>query len=144
MNASTLAESSGLSVETVTGILAAVRDEIVDLVLVKKNNVTLNLGFGILNLRQGGTVEFKSNTATMMASPEHDKLPVSQEHDKFTSADKKTTQSAFSQKRQSETVSRQTNAERNLNFMQQRQASQQSRADVRSAKSLGGNRDLNK
>jgi hypothetical protein len=72
MNPTALAEASGMTVETVTGIFAAVRDEIVDLVMVKKNNVSLNLGFGVLNLRQGGTVEFKSNTAALAVEANED------------------------------------------------------------------------
>jgi len=50
-----------MAVETVTAILSGVRDEIVDLVVVKKQNASLNLGYGSLMLRAGGTVEFKSN-----------------------------------------------------------------------------------
>lgn len=50
-----------MPVETVTSILAGIRDEIVDLVVVKKQNAQLNMAFGTLNLRAGGTVEFKSN-----------------------------------------------------------------------------------
>lgn len=58
---------------------------------------------------------------------------MSPEHDRFTSADKRTT---FTQKRQSENLSKQSNAERSLNFMQQRQASQGvNRSDVKSATS---------
>lgn len=60
---------------------------------------------------------------------------MSLEHDLASSASKKETKSAFSQKRLSETVSRKSNAERSLNFMQQRQASQ-NRSEVQSAKSL--------
>lgn len=93
-----LAEQCGTTVETVTGILSGVRDEIVDLVVVKKQNAALNLGFGTLNLRAGGTVEFKSNNGASNLAIEIDfeKTPLSPEHDRFTSADKKST---FSQKR---------------------------------------------
>jgi len=37
-----------MSVEAVTALLTGVRDEIVELVVVKKQNVTLNFGFGLL------------------------------------------------------------------------------------------------
>lgn len=60
-----LAEQCGMTVETVTGVMSGVRDEIVDLVVVKKQNASLNLGFGTLNLRAGGTVEFKSNSSSV-------------------------------------------------------------------------------
>lgn len=56
-----IAEACQTSTETVTAFFAGIRDEVVDLVLNKNLNVSLNFGFGILNLRQGGTVEFKSN-----------------------------------------------------------------------------------
>lgn len=46
-----IAEKSDLSNETVTSVLAGVRDEIVELVSTKKTNVTLNFGFGTLNLK---------------------------------------------------------------------------------------------
>lgn len=66
LSASELAEASGITAENVSAILGAVRDQVVDLVMIKKQNVTLNLGFGVLCLRQGGTVEFKSNMAALV------------------------------------------------------------------------------
>lgn len=91
MSIATLAEISGLPVDNVTSILAAVRDEVVDLVMIKKHNVALNLGFGVLNLRQGGTVEFKSNTTAQVVETDYDVIPVSNEHaaDQLSSAEKK-------------------------------------------------------
>lgn len=112
-----------MTVETVTAILSGIRDEIVDLVVVKKQNASLNFSFGTLNLRAGGTVEFKSSVSALAIETDIDKLAASPQQDAgdaLTSADKKTNGQTFSQKRQSETFSRQSNAERSLQFMQQR------------------------
>ncbi len=54
-----LSELSGLSVESVTSLLCSVRDEIVDLVVCRKSNVSVNFGFGVLQILSTGTVEFK-------------------------------------------------------------------------------------
>lgn len=83
MSVSALADNCGTNTETVTGILAGIRDEIVDLVIGRKSNVSLNLGFGILNLRSGGTVEFKSNSITSVEN-DFDKLP--DDYDRFSSS----------------------------------------------------------
>jgi hypothetical protein len=61
VNLGKLAEACDLPMESVQNILAGIRDEIVDHVIVKKGNVSLNFGFGTLNLRAGGSIEFKSN-----------------------------------------------------------------------------------
>lgn len=53
-----LSESTGLTVEQVTGILSTIRDEIVDQVVNKKSNVCINFGFGHLVMNKG-TMEFK-------------------------------------------------------------------------------------
>lgn len=45
-----LAEASGMTSDNVNAILGAIRDEIVHLVMVKKQNVALNFVFGTLNL----------------------------------------------------------------------------------------------
>ena len=45
-----LAEASGMTSENVNAILGAIRDEVVDLVMVKKQNIALNFVFGNLNL----------------------------------------------------------------------------------------------
>ncbi len=45
-----LAEASGMTSENVNAILGAIRDEVVDLVMVKKQNIALNFVFGTLNL----------------------------------------------------------------------------------------------
>lgn len=45
-----LAEASGMTSENVNAILGAIRDEVFDLVMVKKQNVALNFMFGTLNL----------------------------------------------------------------------------------------------
>lgn len=45
-----LAEASGMTSENVNAIFGAIRDEVVDLVMVKKQNVALNFVFGTLNL----------------------------------------------------------------------------------------------
>jgi hypothetical protein len=74
-----LSESSGLSVEAVNSILSSVRDEIVDLVVNKKSNVSLNLGFGILHILSSGTVEFKPVTNNLIDMPDTDKLPETNE-----------------------------------------------------------------
>lgn len=83
-----VAEAADLSVETVTSILAGVRDEIVDLVMVRKTNATLNFGFGLLQLRIGGTIEFKSGDASVAVAnfPEFDRIPHSTEFDAETNA----------------------------------------------------------
>jgi hypothetical protein len=50
LSTSELAEASGMTSENVNAILGAIRDEVVDLVMVKKQNVALNFVFGTLNL----------------------------------------------------------------------------------------------
>jgi hypothetical protein len=75
LSTATIAEESLTSVETVNGLLSGIRDEIVDLVLVRKQNIVLNFGFGTLNLRQGGFVDFKSNSFLSAIDVEFDKLP---------------------------------------------------------------------
>jgi len=55
------------------GILTGIREEIFDLVIMKKGSVLLNFGFGSLNLRAGGSVEFKS--INNVSSNDLDKLP---------------------------------------------------------------------
>jgi len=114
-----LADASGMTTDNANAILGAIRDEVVDLVMVKKQNVTLNLLFGTLNLTQQGTVEFKSvsNNAAQELDDQQDKLPVSLEHSQSQSARKKESKSSYSIRRQSEVLSRKSNAERNLNFM---------------------------
>ena len=114
-----LADASGMTTENANAILGAIRDEVVDLVMVKKQNVTLNLLFGTLNLTQQGTVEFKSvsNNAAQELDDQQDKLPVSLEHSQTQSARKKESKSSYSIRRQSEVLSRKSNAERNINFM---------------------------
>jgi len=78
-----------MTVETVTSILSGIRDEIVDLVVVKKQNATINLQFGALSLRAGGTVEFKSSNCLGIET-DQDKLAGSPEADRGSmSADKK-------------------------------------------------------
>lgn len=101
MSVAGISDASGLTVENITSILGAVRDEVVDLVMVKKHNVALNLGFGVLNLRQGGTVEFKSNSSAQVVETDYDKIPNSNEHDILSSADKGSSakKSTFSHKR---------------------------------------------
>lgn len=49
-----------MATETVTGVLAALRDEISDFVIVNKNNATVNFQFGQLIYKSGGFVEFKA------------------------------------------------------------------------------------
>ena len=114
-----LADASGMTTENANAILGAIRDEVVDLVMVKKQNVTLNLLFGTLMLTQQGTVEFKSvsNNAAQELDDQQDKLPVSLEHSQTQSARKKESKSSYSIRRQSEVLSRKSNAERNINFM---------------------------
>jgi hypothetical protein len=41
-------------------MLTGIRDEIVEIVLAKKQNVVLNFEFGTLSLNKRGTVEFKT------------------------------------------------------------------------------------
>lgn len=132
MNTLALAETCAASLETVTGLLAGIRDEIVDLVLARKHNVTLAIGLGSLFLRSNGTVEFKSaGSAAAVSTEEFDRLP--EDYDRFSnSVMARTHTSGFSHRKQSENVgSRHSTAERSLNFMQQRQASQ-GRCDVQS------------
>jgi hypothetical protein len=60
VNYGQIAEQSDLTVESVYSILAGVRDEIVNQVILKQGNAQLNFGFGTLYLRKGSLVEFKS------------------------------------------------------------------------------------
>lgn len=60
-----VAEQSKTSLEAVNSVLSGVRDEIVDNVLVRKNNVAMNFGFGSLNLRAGGFIEFRSTSTAL-------------------------------------------------------------------------------
>ena len=58
ISVSYIAEQANLTVESVTNLLAGIRDEVVE--VVKNQTVALNFGFGTLTLRVGGSVEFKS------------------------------------------------------------------------------------
>lgn len=69
-----LADECRTTVETVNSFLSGIRDEVVDLVVNKKQNATLNFGFGTLSLRHGGTVEFKSSFSQTIET-DYDKLP---------------------------------------------------------------------
>ena len=72
--------------------MAGIRDEIVDSVMVKKNNCMLSFGFGSLNLRHNGSVEFKSSHSgaqKLAEEQEQDKIPISAEFDNVSSASKK-------------------------------------------------------
>jgi len=81
--------------------LSGVRDEIVEHVINKRNNACLNVFFGLLNLRQGGAVEFKSNASVPPAVDDYDKLP--SDYDRFSSMMSKTHNSAsFAVRKQSE------------------------------------------
>jgi len=90
---------------------------------VKKQNAQLNLAHGCLKLSAGGTVEFKSSSAGLAIETDYDKIatmsPENTAERISMSGDKKSNATnVFSQKRQSETVSRQSHAERSLQFMQ--------------------------
>jgi hypothetical protein len=75
-----LSDLSAQTAENVTGLLAGVRDEIVESVIQRKNNCSLNFGFGILSLRANGTVEFRSSAVTQVAEGQNeDKIPNSAE-----------------------------------------------------------------
>jgi len=65
--------------------------------MVKKNNAVLNFGFGALNLRHNGSVEFKSH-APIAADFDTDKIPASAEFDNVSSASKKPSQICASKK----------------------------------------------
>jgi hypothetical protein len=80
LSINTIADATNQTVETVTGILAGIRDEIVDHVIIKKNNASLNFGVGVLSLRQSGTVEFKSYPIHSSEFGE-DRIPNSAEFD---------------------------------------------------------------
>jgi len=113
-----------MTVEAVTSLLTGIRDEIVELVVVKKQNVTLNFLFGQLQLRAGGVVEFKTSSSGLAVEADCDKMASTMSPDMadkvLTSAEKKSLNGTFTQKRQSESAFRQSHAERSLNFMQQR------------------------
>lgn len=89
ISVSQLADACNQTVETVTGILSGIRDEIVDFVLVKKNNASLNFGFGVLNLRAQGTAEFKSASCAVSDYHIEDKFPISAEFSDSISTTKK-------------------------------------------------------
>lgn len=85
VNTAAVAEDCGAPVETVNGLLAGIRDEIVDLVITRKHNVQLNIGLGSLSLRHTGTVEFKSSGAAAQAQAEDfDRLP--DDYDRFSNS----------------------------------------------------------
>lgn len=117
LSVSHISETSGATSEVVHSILAGIRDEIVDTVLVRKNNASLNFGFGVLNLRANGTVEFKSTAGAVTEQQIEDKIPASSEFGETVSTVKKALSQA---KKYSETASQKSIAERSLNFMQQR------------------------
>jgi len=97
--------------------LAGIRDEVVDAVMVRKHNSTLNFGFGTLHLRHNGTVEFKSQTSGVnVAEQDTDKIPVSAEFDQNSSSSKRP--SIQSRQPAKDTQSQQSITERSLHFMQ--------------------------
>jgi len=85
LNIAKISEASEIPTEAVTSILAGIRDEIVDLIIVRKSSATLNFGFGSLFLRNG-TVEFKSGNSTNDVTFDFDKIPHSAEFDEVTNA----------------------------------------------------------
>jgi hypothetical protein len=105
-----LADASGMSVEAVTALLTGLRDEIVDIVVVKKQSVSLNFNFGLLQLRAGGVVEFKTNSVGLAAEGDCDKMASTMSPDMaekmLSSAEKKSMNGTFNGKRQSESASR--------------------------------------
>jgi hypothetical protein len=91
-----------------------VRDEVVDAVLVRKNNVCLSFSFGWLNLRHSGVVEFKSSSPFNFAEEEPDKMPACPEFENASCAGKARSQAP------KDSQSQQSITERSLHFMQQR------------------------
>lgn len=100
----------------ITGILSAIRTEIVDIVKLKKANLNLNFGFGTLHLGSGGTVEFKSNLQFVKGETDADNIPVINELDKITTSKRPESQS-ISKRSNCEVLSRISNTDRSLNFM---------------------------
>lgn len=122
INFAAIAENSGASNETVTSLLTGVRDEIVDHVINRKKEALLNCVFGSLTLRLAGTIEWKSNVGAMQIADDFDKLPMDYpvgSGDRFSQTMSRSNQS-FNQRKQSDKFSQMSNAERSLNFMQQR------------------------
>lgn len=124
MNASAIAEIVGCSSEYIHSILAGIRDEVVEHVLVRRQSVVLNFGFGALNLRASGQVEFKSGCGGLKALQDlvEDAIPPCEILDTPQKLGVKLKKHHSLSKR--DVVSKVSLAERSLNFMQQRQASQ--------------------
>jgi hypothetical protein len=123
MNASAIAEIVGCSSEYIQSILAGIRDEVVEHVMVRKQSVILNFGFGVLNLRASGQVEFKSGSAGLKALQAivEDVIPPCEILDTPQKPGVKLLNHHSLSKR--DVLSKVSQAERSLNFMQQRQAS---------------------
>ena len=81
---SAVAQEAQESEETVTSILGAIRDAVLE--LVKKNNVALNCTVGSLILRPNGQIEFKPSLTPDASEKQavDDKIPYSAEFDKTT------------------------------------------------------------
>ena len=83
LNYNILAKTCEVSTETVTGILAAMREQVADCVIVQKHNLTLSFHFGQLAFKNG-EVEFKVSEAQPIAVT--DQIPYSKEFDAATNA----------------------------------------------------------
>lgn len=119
VSASAIAECVGCSPEYVQSILIGIRDEVVEHVMVRRQSVALNFGFGVLNLRSGGHVEFKSGAGGLKALQDviGDTIPPCPDLDTPQKpAAKLLTQKAHSISKR-DVVSKVSQAERSLNFM---------------------------
>ena len=78
-----IAEACQVSSDLVANILASVRDEIADFVVIKKGNANIAFSFGTLYLRSAGTIEFKSqqNGTSADLTEKLDRIPHSDEFD---------------------------------------------------------------
>ena len=121
-----IAEHCNTTTETVSSLLSGVRDEVVDNVLVKRKDVTLNFGVGTLNLRQGGFIEFRSahvfapSDETVECEPEPATVDAVDEPEKAAQSVAASRVKSLNSRKASDLSSQKSLADRNLSFMQSR------------------------
>ena len=115
-----IADVCNCGADLVQAVLQQVRDEIVDLVTVKKNNVTLNFLVGTLHITMNGCVQFKSLTLSEVNQQASQTQSVRLTEASLRGLDKMS--QASSQRGLDDRRSQQSITERSINFMQQRQA----------------------
>lgn len=115
-----IADVCNCGADLVQAVLQQIRDEIVDIVTIKKNNVSLNFLVGTLCINQNGAVQFKSLTVSEVNQQASATQSVRLTEASLRGLDKAS--QASSQRNLDERRSQQSITERSINYMQQRQA----------------------